>query len=163
LQRLNPGEDFARIVLNVQFHPFVTGSIDQVTYRQFNYRLMMSHPDQLTRWLHKQLSVKYTFADYSKPFEMRYSTAKRDSGLLGRYARERDAVEALEHSFKDLVKSGMLSSCERKNQLGPRKKLLDAVFRIWPSQDFIREVKAANKRLQVHRGENPVGLSRGLR
>lgn len=39
----------------VQFHPFVTGSIDQVTYRQFNYHLMMSHSTQLARWLHKQL------------------------------------------------------------------------------------------------------------
>ena len=25
---------------------------------------------------------KYTFADYMKPFEMRYTTIKRDSGLL---------------------------------------------------------------------------------
>ena len=33
----------------VQFHPLVTGSIDQVTYRQFNYHLMMSHSTQLTR------------------------------------------------------------------------------------------------------------------
>ena len=66
----------------VQFHPLVTGSIDQVTYRQYNYALMMGHSSQLARWVHKQLVLKYTFADYLKPFEMRYSTVKRDSGLL---------------------------------------------------------------------------------
>jgi hypothetical protein len=39
----------------VQFHPLVTTSIDKVTYRQFNYHIMMSHSTQLARWLHKQL------------------------------------------------------------------------------------------------------------
>jgi len=32
---------------------------------------------------------------------------------------------------------------------GPRKKLLDVVFKIWPSLDFIKEAKAANKRLSI--------------
>ncbi|MEO8129597.1 MAG: hypothetical protein ABI822_21030 [Bryobacteraceae bacterium] len=45
----------------VHFHPLVTSSIDQVTYRQFNYNLMMKHSSQLARWLHKQLVTKYTF------------------------------------------------------------------------------------------------------
>jgi hypothetical protein len=131
----------------VQFHPFVTGSIDQVTYRQFNYDLMMKHSTQLARWLHKQLVLKYTFAELSKPFEMRYSTVKRDSGLLKAYSRERAAIEALETAFRDLQERDVLSSFERKNITGPRKKLLDVIFKIWPSGSFVREVKAANKRL----------------
>lgn len=131
----------------VQFHPFVTGSIDKVTYRQFNYHLMMSHNTQLARWLHKQLIVKYTFAEITKPFEMRYSTIKRDSGLLNGYSRERAAIDALETAFNDLQKRDILSSCTRNDINGPRRKLLDVVFKIWPSIDFVREVKAANKRL----------------
>ena len=78
----------------VQFHPFVTGSIDQVTYRQFNYHLMMSRSTQLARWLHKQLVLKYTFAELSKPFDMRY---KRAAQLLfaraGRYRRSGIGVQ----------------------------------------------------------------------
>ena len=35
----------------VQFHPLVTGSIDKVTYRQFNYDALMKHTSQLARWL----------------------------------------------------------------------------------------------------------------
>lgn len=133
----------------VQFHPFVTDSINQVTYRQFNYHLMMGHTTQLARWLHKQLVLKYTFADFSKPFEMRYSTVKRDSGLLNSYSRERAAIDALEASFKDLQAQSLVSSYERKNLTGPRKKLLDVVFKIWPSIEFIKEAKAANKRLSI--------------
>lgn len=131
----------------VQFHPFVTGSIDQVTYRQFNYHLMMSHSTQLARWLHKLLVLKYTFADYTKPFETRYSTIKRDSGLLDSYARDRDAIQTLEKAFSNLKDRDVLLSCERRDVIGPRKKLLDVVFQILPSYSFIREAKAANKRL----------------
>lgn len=133
----------------IQFHPFVTDSINQVTYRQFNYHLMMGHTTQLARWLHKQLVLKYTFADLSKPFEMRYSTVKRDSGLLSSYSRERAAIEALETCFKDLQAQKIISSYERKDLTGPRKKLIDVVFKIWPSIEFIKEAKAANKRLSL--------------
>jgi len=137
----------------VQFHPLVTGSIDKVTYRQFNYHAMMSHSTQLARWLHKQLVLKYTFADQLKPFEMRYSTIKRDSALLGGYSRERDAIEAVVAAFSELQQRDILASYERKDVTGPRKKILDSVITIWPSFEFIREAKAANKRLMVAKKE----------
>jgi hypothetical protein len=133
----------------VQFHPFVTGSIDQVTYRQFNYHVMMGHSSQLTRWLHQQLVLKYTFADHMKPFETRYSTVKRDSGLLDAYSRNRAGIEALEQSFRELKERSVLHGYDRKDVTGPRKKLLDVVFTVRPSFDFIRETKAANKRQAV--------------
>lgn len=130
----------------VQFHPLVTQSIDQVTYRQFNYALMMSHSTQLARWLHKQLVLKNTFAELTKPFEMRYSTIKRDSGLLDGYKRSRDGVDALNVSFTELKERGVLMSYKREDVQGPRGKLLDVVFVLFPNGDFVREVKAANKR-----------------
>lgn len=140
----------------VQFHPFVTGSIDKVTYRQYNYDRMMSHSTQLARWLHKQLVLKYTFANHMQSFETRYSTIKRDSGLLDSYSRERDAIDALETAFRDLQaedeqknRPSIISRYTRTDVTGPRKKLLDAVFTIWPSIDFVRETKAANKRAAV--------------
>jgi hypothetical protein len=152
----DPGAKWA-----AQFHPFVTNSIDQVTYRQFNYDVMMKHPSQLARWLNKQLVLKYTFAELSKPFEMRYSTVKRDSGLLNAYARERAAIDALATAFEDLRAQDVISSVERKDVTGPRKKILDVVFKIWPSLAFVKEAKAANKRLADAQREKPVGLTGG--
>lgn len=93
-----------------QFHPFVTDSIDKVTYRQFNYALMMSHEGHLTRWLHKYLALKYTFADYTKPFRIHYTTIKRDSGLLNEYSRERAAIDAVRKAFDDLQEKGCVVS-----------------------------------------------------
>jgi len=130
----------------VQFHPLVTGSIDQVTYRQYNYRQMMSLGTQLARWLHKQLVLKFTFADYQTRFEMRYSTIKRDSGLLG-YGRERNNMDAVDKAFGDLKSEGVISDFKRKDETGLRGKVLDVVFTVMPHIDFIRETKAANKRL----------------
>lgn len=91
---------------------------------------------------------------------MHYSTIKRDSGLLNRYARERAAIGALEAAFKDLKGARILSSYDRENVTGPRKKLADVVFTIWPSLEFVREVKAANKRqTDAEKRLFPVGLT----
>lgn len=130
----------------VQFHPFVTDSIDKVTYRQYNYALLMSHESKLTRWLHKYVILKCTGADPVKPFTIHYSTIKRDSGLLNEYLRERAAIDAVRKAFEDLKDKGVLNLLERENVTGPRNKLLDVIFTVWPSFDFVKEVKAANKR-----------------
>jgi hypothetical protein len=130
----------------VHFHPLVTGSIDKVTYRQFNYDRLMKHNTQLARWLHRQLVLKFTFADFTRAFEMRYSTVKRDSGLLNGYTRERAAIKALEEAFGELKQQDIISKIDRVDVMAARKKIVDVVFKIWPSYEFIREVKAANKR-----------------
>jgi hypothetical protein len=148
----------------VQFHPFVTASIDQVTYRQFNYHLMMSHSTQLARWLHKQLVLKYTFASLADSFEMRYSTVKRDSGLLENYTRSRAAIDTLHQAFTELQENNVLLAFTRENITGPRGKLLDAVFTLTASMDFIRDTKAGSTRLnQATRNGEPksVGLTGG--
>jgi hypothetical protein len=130
----------------VQFHPLVTHSIDTLTYRQFNYGQMMSHSTQLARWLHKQLSLKFTFASLTAPFEMRYSTIKRDSALLDGYRRERAAIDALDTAFDELKAKGLLMAAQRREILGKRGKLEDVVYTLTASMDFVAEMKAANKR-----------------
>jgi hypothetical protein len=148
----------------VRFHLFVTLSIDQLTYRQFNYHLMMSHTTQLARWLHKQLALKYTFASIADPFEMRYSTVKRDSGLLHNYARERDAIDALHKALTELKENEVLLSLTRQNIAGPRGKLLDAVFTLIPTPKFSQDMKASNRRLanaHPHSAPKTVGIGRG--
>jgi hypothetical protein len=150
----------------VRFHLLVTVSIDQLTYRQFNYHLMMSHSTQLARWLHKQLALKYTFANVrSALYETRYSTIRRDSGLLYNYTRERDAIDALHRALTELQQHQVLMEFTRKNILGPRGKLLDAIFTLRPSHAFVADIKRSNRRQADAVGEaapKAVGLGRGL-
>ena len=95
----------------------------------------------------KILGLKYTAASVINPFEMRYSTIRRDSHLLERYARDRDAIFTLEQAFKELKERDVLMQVARNDILGDRAKLLDVTFKLIPSLRFVGEVKAANKRL----------------
>jgi hypothetical protein len=133
----------------VQFHPLVTQAIDVLKYRQFNYAQMMGHCTQLARWLHKQLSLKFTFASLMTSFEMRFSTIKRDSALLEGYQQQRQAVAALDSAFAELKASGVLMAITKAEVRGHRAKLEDVVYTLTASRGFITQTKAANKRQNV--------------
>jgi len=131
---------------HITFHPLVTDSIDKITYRQFNYKQLMSHSTQLARWLQRNLVAKYTMASKMKPFEMRYSTIKRDSAMLNNYGLERQAIKACDFSMNELITQNIAVSINRKPVIGERRKIIDVVYIIMPTLDFIAEVKAANAR-----------------
>ena len=129
-----------------QFHPLVTQSIDQVTYRQFNYQRLMRCSTQLARWLMGQLVLKYTQAALINSFDMRYSTIRRDSALLNGYGRERDAGAALDSAWEELKTMGTLAVVRKTEQRGSRAKLEDVTYTLFPTRDFVAEQKAANRR-----------------
>jgi hypothetical protein len=132
-----------------QFHPLVTRSIDEVTYRQFNYHRLMKCDAQLARWLLCQLVLKYTQASMVNGFDMRFSTIKRDSALLNGYGRVRDAVAALDDAWKELESLHVLRSIDKKEHRGSRNKIEDVTYTIIAAHDFSAEQKAANRRLNV--------------
>lgn len=129
-----------------QFHPLVTQSIDRVTYRQFNYQRLMKCGSQLARWLTVQLVLKYTQASLVNSFEMRYSTIRRDSGLLDGYARERAAISALDDAWEELKALGALATIKKTEQRGLRGKLENVVYTLHPTPEFSAEQRAANRR-----------------
>lgn len=129
-----------------QFHPLVTQSIDQVTYRQFNYQRLMRCSTQLARWLINQLVLKYTQAAVVNSFEMRFSTIKRDSALLNGYKLERQAVAALDAAWEELKQLGAIALIKKAEQRGTRAKLEDVTYTLFPTREFSAEQKAANRR-----------------
>lgn len=131
---------------HVQFHPLVTDSIDKISYRQFNYHQLMSHSTQLARWIHKYLVTKYIMASKMQLFEMRYSTIKRDSAMLSGYKVERQAIAACNFSMEELRTQKIAFEIKRHFITGARKKIIDVVYTITPTLEFIAEVKAANAR-----------------
>lgn len=130
----------------VQFHGLVTNSINQITYRQFNYQRLMKCSTQLARWLISQLVLKYTQAAITNSFQMRLSTIKRDSSLLNGYARQRDALAALDDAWGEVKALGALTTVKRSDELGSRAKVEDVVYTLFPSREFAAEQKAANRR-----------------
>jgi hypothetical protein len=83
------------------------------------------------------------------PFEMRLSTIMRDSGLLSGYGVLRQAIVAIDLAFEELrtCKPPLLGVKPGKSALtGPRGKILDVIYTLQPSREFVAEVKAASKR-----------------
>lgn len=136
----------------VRFHPLVAQSIEKLSYRQFNYDRLMQHTRQLTRWINKLLIDKYTFASRLKPFEIRYSTIKRDSAMLNNYGRERKAQEECNFCVEELRTNNVIAKFDRKVETGLRGKILDIVYTLDPSDAFVAEVKAASKRKNLSTG-----------
>jgi hypothetical protein len=143
----------------VQFHPLITQSIAALTYRQYNYHQMMAHSTQIARWLYKYLSLRYTGANYVNDFKIEYSRIKRDSAMIN-YKRERDGVSAVDNAFLELQEHSVITRFEKRNVRGSRGKIQDVLYVLYPSPDFIREMKAANKRDTDSKRETAKALGR---
>lgn len=111
----------------VEFHPLITQAIRLIEYRQYDYALMMKHSTQLARWLHKYLVVKFTWARIGEKFEIRFSTIKRDRGLLEGYSRDRDAADAVKKAFKELTDNGVLQSFDDNNKILSGRGKIEAI------------------------------------
>ncbi len=129
-----------------QFHPLVTRSIDSLSFRQYNYHQMMSHTTQLARWMHKKLSHNYTNASYTVPYQIWLSSIQRDSGLL-EYKRPSDIVRKFENVLKELTDNAVLMAYKRIEDVrAERNKILDIKYALTPHSEFVKAIKAANKR-----------------
>ena len=146
----------------VQFHGLVTDSINQITYRQFNYQRLMKCSTQLARWLISQLVLKFTQAAITQCFEMKFSTVKRDSGLLDGYARQRDALGALDDAWEEVKALGALYLVKKAEQRGSRAKLEDVTYTVYPSREFSAEQKAANRRMLDAKASGSIGQRQEL-
>ncbi len=131
-----------------QFHPLVTHSIHSLSYRQYDYHAMMMHSTQLSRWLRKYISAKFNFASMMTTFEILWSTVHRDSNLIN-YSRLRDGIAALDDAFEELKRHAAISHYEKNVINGPHNKILDVRYILYPSINFVREMKAANKRAKL--------------
>lgn len=135
------------------FHPLVTQSIDALSYRQYNYHLVMSYSNQLARWLHKILAHNYVNASILVSYGLSLASVRRDSGLLGS-KRNNDDLRKLEAALNELKEHRVLLDHARRDEREARNKIVDIHFDLTPHPDFVREIKAANKRQQSVK--NPV-------
>jgi hypothetical protein len=128
----------------------VSKSVNELTYRQFNYGVLMSLKTQIARWLHKRLSHNYTNAGHMDPYDILFSSIQRDSGLLS-YQRTNENIKALEAAFDELMAGRVLLSWERTDERREGRKIIDIKYRLRAHTDFIGEVKAANARVKESR------------
>lgn len=123
----------------------VSKSVNDLTYRQFNYGKLMAMKSQLGRWLHKRLTHRYTNASFMQDHGLLFSTIQRDSGLLtaNRITKNR---KTLEDALDELVAAAVLMDWTAEERRGARNRIDDVLYTLKADSEFVRDVKAANKR-----------------
>jgi len=123
----------------------VSKSVNDLSYRQYNYSKMMSFKHQASRWMIKRLSHHYINAGHISPYGILLSSIIRDSGLFP-YSRARDRVKSFEKVLEELVGAKVLSHYQKEVRKGVRKNIEDVLYTLGAHSEFIKDVKAANAR-----------------
>jgi hypothetical protein len=130
----------------VQFNPLVTASINQITYRQFDYMKYMEYKHRLSRWLHKRLCHNYIQASLFNTYTIKMSTILRDSGTYISEIPSRN-VRRIDESLNELQDEDILMSYKKDILRGKRNSIVDIKYDLSPSLYFAEEMKKANGRV----------------
>lgn len=123
---------------------FISHAINCLDYRQFNYTRLMNCNSPLSRWIYKQLIHRFKQANLFNDYHFMYEDLK-GSGLL-QQSRESDNRRTALEALNELVSRDVLvryTSLERKEG----RKVVNVKYTVYPSNDFIKEQKAAGKRV----------------
>ncbi|MBL4679591.1 MAG: hypothetical protein JKY88_02560 [Pseudomonadales bacterium] len=124
----------------------LSDAINRGNYRQYNYAISMQLKTQLAKWLHKRFSHNYTQANCSGFYNILLSTVQRDSGLLDS-GTMKDKRRKLGRAIDELGDNGVIKSYDHL-AIKESRKIVDAKYNLFPSDTFVVEMKAANKRLK---------------
>lgn len=127
----------------VMFHTLVSRSLKDKSYRLYNYTKVMKYKMNLSRWIHKRMSHNFLQANVSSPYSIKMSTIIRDSGMK-EYQKKILTLNQIEKSLSELQKHKIIDYFETERELDGRK-ILDAIFRLYVSDDFVSDIKKANK------------------
>jgi len=117
-------------------------AINSLEFRQFNYETLMSMSSQLARWLHKLLSRRFTNAGLLTPYTLKYSSIKRDSGMLV-HSRESKNKETVVKALEELREQDVILVFKEGQSANDAS---DPLYELTPTSEFVGEMKAANKR-----------------
>ena len=135
---------------------FISESINKLNYRQINFKRLMSFDGQLSRWIYRRLINRFTNASSVNSYHFKYSTLK-SSGLLQQGKEHHNRQKVIE-ALDELVAQDVL----KHYTVDPRtegRKVIEVVYTLYASGEFIKEQKAANKRNTDNR---LIGQKQGL-
>lgn len=123
---------------------FITHSINQLEYRQFNYDRLMECDEQVARWLYKRLIHRYKQAAINNDYHFTFSSIVKDSALL-QQASEHHNRQKLKAALDELVRKKVIRDYQIELKKEGRK-IIDTTYTVFPTSEFIQEQKASNKR-----------------
>lgn len=126
----------------VKFSNLLTRSINEGTYRLFNYEKVMSYDSVIARQLHKRMAHHYVQASFTEKYEILLSTVIRDFGLT----KIQQNLQKVEVSIEELKNKEVILNCntEKIYDREKKQKLEDVKFCFQPHPSFVNETKKAN-------------------
>lgn len=134
----------------VQFHPMVTSSILNLTFRRFNYSLSMQINSPLARFLYKRMCHYFTHASSTMPY-CTHLVGFLNQSPRGLSARMSENTRAMKNALEALIKHKVVSHYHEE-QLKSGRSVLDVMYTIYPHDDFVEMVRQANSE-QIGRQE----------
>ncbi|WP_122378028.1 plasmid replication protein [Pseudomonas cannabina] len=145
----------------VVFHPMVTRSILELSFRKYNYSLGMRINNSLARFIYKRMSHYWIQASDDQPYTPSLVSFLKQSPR-GLTERMPDNVRAMKTALDDLIKHEVVSHYDAE-QLLQGRKIIDIRYRIYPHANFVKMAMAANKQKSLNHIEHSKGLLVGSR
>lgn len=128
----------------VTFHPMVTRSIMDLTFRTYNYKLGMELPSALARFIYKRMSHHWVQASAMHPYTPKLVSFLKQSprGLSeDMYSNTR----AMTNAIKVLQKHKVISEYNEE-VIKKGRKIVDVHYVIYPHENFVKAMRKANFR-----------------
>jgi len=138
----------------IQLPKIITSSINKLDFKQYNYYLTNSLKTQLSRWLMRRLSLYFINAGgLIQTYEIKYSQIINDSCLLNGTRKDKNRQKIM-NSINELIENKVLYLFEDQKdnkiiEYEPNGKTIkDVTYFLHPTREFVKHMKASNKRTQ---------------
>lgn len=138
----------------VQFNPLVTESINNLTFRPYNYAVGMSIRSPLARFIYKRMSHYWIQANKNNTYNPSLISFLKQSPR-GLSPRMPENVRAMKNALNVLIKSNIVLNYIEE-QIKNGKKIIDIRYTIFPHPDFIQQSKIVNHIVKETRNQGKV-------
>jgi hypothetical protein len=143
------------------FSNIVAEALDNLYFRRFNYKKVVSYKSVIARLLHRRISHHFTQSNPKLTYSVNFSTLLRDFGL--EYPTLAKAYIKLKEALGEMKDANVIQefTCEPIRNSRDARKFEDYFVKITPTQAFSFEVKNSNDiRINISRmRENSEDLS----
>lgn len=150
------GDDFADSVCYVTFHPLVTVSLQNATFRLYNYEKSMMLKTVLSKYLYSRLIMNWKQAHKDYPYTFSMNAMVEQSGKSVSKTTHQNIRRRMESAVQELVNANIIQSYD-KELIKEGRKIIDLKYTISPSSSFVKETlksnasqKKTNMKVQQH-------------
>ena len=126
------------------FSNIVAEALDNLYFRRFNYKKVVSYKSVIARLLHRRISHHFTQSNPKLTYSVNFSTLLRDFGL--EYPTLAKAFIKLKEALMEMKDANVIQEfvCEPIRNSKDARKIEDYFVKITPTQAFSFEVKNSN-------------------